>query len=347
MIIPGHLRRRISPALSALVSSLKFTVLALTFLVAAHAGGQTCLSAGDINDSTRNALTEAARRYFDMAARGDSASLRQNAIARVASDFSGIESAVKENQAALAASQPSVRPPYLLKVDGTATLERAEFLCGVFGANGQTANSAVFMIPNLAPGNYGVLILDVPSLEGPRAVTFVLQQQNSAWKLAGFNVKQTEVGGHDGNWFAARAREFKARNQLHNAWFYFLEARDLLVPVAFMSTLATDKIYDEAQSIKPNDLPDAGDVVLTAGGKTYKLITIAPLVVGKDFDVLVTFHSPDISDTAKAFQDDTAVMKALVAKYPEFRTGFSGVVARAVDPSGKDYGALLPMKEIK
>ncbi|MBV9574767.1 MAG: hypothetical protein JOY93_12005 [Acidobacteriales bacterium] len=282
-----------------------------------------------------------------MAARGDSASLRQNAIARVASDFSGIESAVKENQAALAASQPSVRPPYLLKVDGTATLERAEFLCGVFGANGQTANSAVFMIPNLAPGNYGVLILDVPSLEGPRAVTFVLQQQNSAWKLAGFNVKQTEVGGHDGNWFAARAREFKARNQLHNAWFYFLEARDLLVPVAFMSTLATDKIYDEAQSIKPNDLPDAGDVVLTAGGKTYKLITIAPLVVGKDFDVLVTFHSPDISDTAKAFQDDTAVMKALVAKYPEFRSGFSGVVARAVDPSGKDYGALLPMKEIK
>jgi len=41
------------------------------------------------------------------------------------------------------------------------------------------------------------------------------------------------------------------------------------------------------------------------------------------------------------------VIKALVAKYPELRDAFAGVVARAVDPSGRDYGTLLPMKDIK
>jgi hypothetical protein len=42
-----------------------------------------------------------------------------------------------------------------------------------------------------------------------------------------------------------------------------------------------------------------------------------------------------------------AVIHALVAKYPELREAFAGVVARAVEPSGRDYGAMLPMKEIK
>ena len=42
-----------------------------------------------------------------------------------------------------------------------------------------------------------------------------------------------------------------------------------------------------------------------------------------------------------------AVIKALVAKYPEFRDAFAGVVARAIEPSGKDYGTLAEMKDIK
>ena len=42
-----------------------------------------------------------------------------------------------------------------------------------------------------------------------------------------------------------------------------------------------------------------------------------------------------------------AVIKALVTKYPELRDAFAAVVARAVEPSGKDYGSLLGMKDIK
>ena len=69
--------------------------------------------------------------------------------------------------------------------------------------------------------------------------------------------------------------------------------------------------------------------------------------MGNDLDVVVKYQSADVSNTARAFQENTAVIKALVAKFPEFREAFAGVVARAVEPSGRDYGTLLAMKDIK
>ena len=50
---------------------------------------------------------------------------------------------------------------------------------------------------------------------------------------------------------------------------------------------------------------------------------------------MVRYQSADVSDTGQTFQDNTAVMKALVAKYPEFRDAFAGIVVRAVEPSGQ------------
>ncbi len=177
------------------------------------ASAQTCLttSDSDMDEATRSALVTTAKRFEDMVARGDVASLRQNAIPSLAANFSGIENAVQENQANLAGTQATPRPPFLLKAEGTAPLERAEFLCGVFGAQGQTRDSAVFLIPNLPPGNYAITILDVSSPKGAYTVSFVLQQQGSDWKLGGFYAKPAQIAGHDGNWFADRAREFKAK----------------------------------------------------------------------------------------------------------------------------------------
>jgi len=41
------------------------------------------------------------------------------------------------------------------------------------------------------------------------------------------------------------------------------------------------------------------------------------------------------------------VMKALIAKYPEFKDAFPGVEALAFDSNGRDYGTLMAMKDIK
>lgn len=323
--------------------------LLTVILCATFARTQTCLTPSDMDESTRIALVNTAKRYFDMAARGDSAALRQNSIASIASDFSGIETAVKDNQENFSGVQATPRAPFQLKAEGTAPFERAEFLCGVFGKVGQTADSAVFVIPNLPPGNYAVETLDVPTTKQPYTVSFVLQQEGKDWKVGGFYVKEPQIAGHDGNWFADRARAFKAKGQNRNAWLYYLEALDLAVPVPFMYTQLTDKLVDESEAVKPSDLPVSGSTIeLTAAGKTHRVTTLFPLAIKQDLDLVVKYQSPDVSNTAQTFQDNAAVMKALVTKYPEFRDAFDGVVARAVEPTtGRDYGSLLPMKDIK
>jgi hypothetical protein len=235
-----------------------------------------------------------------------------------------------------------------LTADGPEPLARAEFLCGVFGSAGQTRDSAVFVLPNLPPGKYGITILEVSGGRDPITLSFVLQQVAADWKLAGFYAKSSQAAGHDAAWFIQRAHDFKNKGQNHNAWLYYREAIALSAPVDFMSTLATDKLYDEAQTSQPSDMPANGNTFdLTAGGKTFHLTEVFPLTVGDDLDVVARYQAADISNTASTFQENTAVIKALVAKYPEFREAFAGVVARAVDPSGHDYGTLLAMKDIK
>lgn len=319
-------------------------VAGLLFLTAIAGHAQSCLTAEDIDPATRTSLTSSAQRFFQMAASGDAAGLRQNSIASVASNFGGIETAIKDNQSALSGGQGKPKDPYELKVDSNASGDHAEFLCGVFGANGQTANSVVFTLANLPAGNYAVAAVDVATSKEPYILTFILQQEGSAWKLGGYYVKATQANGHDGEWYAQKAREFKTKGQLHNAWLYQVQARDLLAYVPFMSTLATDKLYDEFQKVKPADLPSMD---LAAGSKTYHLTTMFPMAYAGQLDLVVKFSSPDVSNTGLIFQDNAAVIKALVAKYPELREAFGGVVARATEPSGKDYGTLLLMKDIK
>ena len=347
--------------------------LALIWIVA-NAEAQTCQTATDMNAAVRSALETTGRRYFDMAAHGDSAGIKQSAIPALASNFSGIESAVKDNQPAFAGAQATIRPPFLLSADGNQPLARAEFLCGVFGSTGQTRDSAVFILNNLPPGHYGVAIVDAKGSQGTRTLTLILQQLGVDWKLAGFYARSSQVNGHDASWFAQHAREFKTKGQNRNAWLYFREAITLTAPADFMSSLATDKLYDEAQAVQPTDIPAPDHPLVVVGhigptesyvvehqqpqkqteqfsvakaGKSYSITQMFPLAVGNDLNVVVKYQAADISNTVQIFQDNMAVIRGLVAKFPEFRDAFDGVVARAVDPSGQDYGSMLPMKQIK
>jgi len=190
--------------------------------------------------------------------------------------------------------------------------------------------------------------LDVSGQKLPVTLAFVLQQ-GTDWKMGGFFLRDTQAGGHDSAWFLDRARAFKAKGQTHNAWLYFIEGRELAMPVPFMYTQATDKLYDEAQSVKPTDFPmNGGTADLTSpDGKTYKLTALFPTTVGQELHLIVKFQTASVANTGDTFQECMAVMKALVLKFPELRDAFDGIVARAVEPSGKDYGALMHMKDLK
>jgi hypothetical protein len=307
---------------------------------------ETCKEADEIDPATRSAIESTAKSFLGMSIGGDVAGLRAASIPSLAANFGGIEQAVSDNKDGL--TGPAViRKTYLLDVSGTAAVERAEFFCGVFGANGNTPNSSGFVLPGLAPGRYAVVIIDVHGPKGPYMLSEILQQLGGVWKLGGYYAKPGQVAGHDADWYAQKAREFKQKGQVHNAWLYFWEARDLVAPVPFMSTLKLDRLYEEAEQVKPGDMPTDGQVTTTMGTRTVKLLAAFPIVVDDQLALVVRYQSPDISNTAQTFQDNTALMKALVVRYPEFREGFSAIVVRAVAPNGQDYGTLLAMKDIK
>jgi hypothetical protein len=320
-------------------------ILALT-VWSAHA--QVCQTSSELDEATRSAISTAAQRYFTMAVGGDTASLRQNAIPSLANDFSGIEGLVKARQPDLTGGQPAVRGLFLLDEQGVAPDPHAEFYCGVFGKNGQTPTSAAFYLDNLPPGKYGVFVSDVTSPKGQTYFSVILQQSGTDWKLGGLYIKPAQIGGHDSQWFVAQARDYKTKGQLHNAALYYQEARNLIAPVPFMGTLASDKLYDESQSAQVPDFPSSGKPVdFVVNGATYKLTGVYPTAIGNDLDVVVKYEVPDASNTNQCYQSNMAIMKGIVTKYPELRDAFAGIETRAVDANGRNYGTLLAMKDIK
>jgi len=318
-------------------------------LFSATAFAQECSQAGEIELTMRQAIDKAATQYIQFAAHGDVQSLRQAAIPALASSFDGIQRTVTHDKG-LMGDQVAIRRDYFLDASkATAQLPRAEFFCGVYGSSGHTASSASFAIPNLDPGQYALVLTNVNGGKVPYMVTTVLQNTQGQWKLAGYYPKPSEVAGHDAVWYVQQARKFKQEGELHNAWFYYVLAWEMYSPVDFMSSLQLDKLSGEIQAAHPADVPVNEPVALqAANGKIYNLTQAfaSPDDQGQLL-LVVKYQATDVSNTAQSFQDNTAVIKAIIAKFPELRQTFSGIVARATTPSGQDYGTLLSVKSIQ
>lgn len=310
----------------------------------AQAGGATtsCSTGSELETAVRQNIERAAQQNADLAAQGDVFGLRQNSIGSLASNFASIEALIGEYKPSLAGATTRTRNLYRLEARGSQPLESAEFFCGIMNS----AEATGFNINNLPPGEYAITIQELSSPSLPFLLTQILKNE-AGWKLAGFYLKPTRLGGHDADWFLQQAREFKAKGETRNAWFYYLAAWDVTSPVAFMSTRPLDKLVDEMAAVRPGDLPFAAPVDLPAAGKTYVVTYISMVAVGSDLYLLVRYQSPDVSNTQQAYADNLNVIKALTAKYPEYRDAFTGVVARATEPSGRDYGSMLAMKDVK
>jgi hypothetical protein len=336
------------PMLRGLGTFVVCAAIVLAMLMPLRAGAQSCQTSGELDDATRNSIVAAGQRYYEMAKKGDSASLRQNSIPSLAADFSAVENRVKDHQQDLAQAQAAVQSSFLLDASGSAPIPHAEFLCGVFGKNGQTANSAAFYLDNLPAAKYAVVVLEATSGQTKTTFSVMLQQSGADWKLGNLFIIPATSAGHDSDWYLARAREYKSKGQTHNAWWFYLQARNLVSAMPFMYTLATDKMYDEWHTSEPADMPgDRKTPDLAAGTATYKLTAVFPVTSGNELDLVVRYQSSNASNSTQAYQDNVSVIKAFVAKYPEVKDAFAGVVARAVDSNGQDYGTLLAMKDIK
>ncbi|PYY03390.1 MAG: hypothetical protein DMG64_07870, partial [Acidobacteria bacterium] len=221
-----------------------------------------------------------------------------------------------------------------------------EFYCGTFNSLQRSS----FVIPGLPPGKYSVAIQDVTGSKQPFTITYILQQEGSQWKLAGYYAKARQVGPHDGLWYWVQARDYKKQGSQHVSFFYYLTASDLLAPVNFMSTPQLEKLYEEQQASIPKDIPQNPQqpVPLTLNGQTYNIVQAFVVPDEKQgLNLVYKYSLPDISDQVKTFQQNMAFIKALAQQYPEYKQAFTSIVARAVAPNGQDFGTQLPVNEIK
>ena len=331
------------------IRTRRFSLVLVLFAIALLPGwqlllSQTCSSGPDLDSATKSAIDAAAKRYMEMSKNGDVAGLKASAIPAIAGDFGAIEQAVITNKPYLAEGTGTITGTYLLDASqAKAALPRADFYCGIYNSPDRLS----FSINNLPPGKYAVVIQKVNGKD-PITLSLVLQNLGGAWKLAGYYPRLDSIGGHDGQWYLTQARAYKSQGKAHDAWFYYLTAWDLTAPLNFMSTPQLDKIAEEMQSARPADLPSQNAPLnLSANGKVFKVTELTAVPVDNKLDIRVVYLNPDAGNSGVAFQENMAVIRAIVVKYPELRDAFESVIARAVDGSGHEYGSLLPMKEVK
>jgi len=322
---------------------LRWLLLLLAGGILVPAAQAGCTTSAEMDAATQAQLERAAQNYFQMAARGDIAGLRRSAVTGLASDFMPVEAAVRAHQAIFAAAQqPQVRAEYLLEPEGSTPQQRAEFYCGVW----QTPDFTLFVLNNLAPGRYALVVLEARSGKNAYRLALVMAEQQQAWKLAGFYPRPAEIAGRDSAWFWEQARAYKSRRQFRNAWFYYLTTRELLMLVPFMSNRQLEQMASELTGLPPQGLPGEKPVDFLAGGKVFKVAQVYVVPDNDGLQLVLLHQVADASKSGPMHLDNLELIRQWIKTYPEYREAFTAVVARASDASGRDYGSRLEMRDV-
>lgn len=325
-----------------------FLMVLFSLLVCAPLAAQSCYTKVE-DASMLQPVEAAAQQYLGMVQHGDYAGLRSAAIPAVATSFTSIENAIGAHQKDLAGQAQETGAFILDASSAGGTLQRAEFYCGIFNSPDRVG----FIIPNLPPGKYAFVSESVNGSQ-PVNVNFVLQENGGRWQLAGLTIDPQTVAGHDSKWFLEQARAYHQKGANLTAYLFYWMSWKLAAPSEIEYTANRDQIADEMSKSRPANWPTSdAPMALMGNGKSYRVTTLFPEAVpnqagGEDLDVIVKYQAmSDLSNTAAAFSDNMAVIKSVVTQYPELRTAFGGVVARAVASNGADYGTMLAMKDVK
>ena len=310
------------------------------------AWSQTCLLKDEIPEAARTTMANTAQMVVDQAIRGDVGGMRAAAVTSLQSNFGGIAASVTNHKVILATGRAQLRTLFQLST-GEVPDPSGQFYCGVFAASGQTATSAEFNIPGLAPGKYGIVIYDFVGDEGPHALTMIFQDV-VGWELAGFYVRPEAAAGHDGLWYLQRAREYKAQGKTHNAWFYYVSSWNLMAPVTFMSTKLLSTINMESSLARPKDIADEGSAFpFSANGKTYKITGINVARGPTNFDLNLVYSVSSTLDSEAMRIEARSVGQAYLDQYPELKEGFNNLLVHAVGTSGGESVGMLELKPLQ
>jgi hypothetical protein len=329
-------------------------VLAMGLVCSGMARGESCTTQSAMTDTDRNALANAARGMAEKVQGNDAAGLQAMTIAEYAKNFSAIQGAVGNTSPKLKGATLVVEQVYLLdasdlKPAADGKPGNAQFLCTL----NRSIAEADFSIPSLPAGKYGFAIIEARGIAVPSRLSFLMQQVQGQWQMAGFYPSSMMAAGHDGLWYWTEARTMAKSKQHWNAWLYYQQAEALLNPSGLIQSTHLEKLRNEQTAAAPPALSggisvESPLVVKGADGAEYHFIGLGvDDSLAKDkIDVMVRLKVDQIGDPVAARKRNTDAMSALVAAYPELRKGFHGVWVLSEVPGQNPYATELAMNEI-
>jgi hypothetical protein len=323
-------------------------------LVAALASAEVCTTQSQMTATDRDALAAVARNLAAKVQANDVSGLQAATAAEYAKDFTGIGTVVGTTSAKVKGGTPVVEQVYLLdanqlKRNADGSLPDAQFFCSL----NKSVAEADFVIPGLAPGIYGFVIVDVADTSSSWRLSFLLRQEQGKWMMAGFYPKPLSAAGHNGLWYWTQARTMSAQKEHWNAWLYYQQAQGLLVPVNFVQSTHLEKLKTEASAAAPPALSEgvsaeAPLVVKGSDGVEYHFTALGvDDSLEKDkIDIMAHLKVDQIGDPAAARKRNSDAMAALLAAYPEMRKPFHGVWMIAEVPGQNPFATEQAMSEI-
>src|SRR5271170_5155498 len=332
---------------------IKIGLLAAGMLVACVASAEVCTTQSQMTATDRDALAAVARGLAAKVQANDVSGLQASTAAEYAKDFSGIGAVVGSTAAKVKDATLSVEQVYLLdatelKRGADGALPDAQFFCSL----NKTVAEADFLIPGLAPGRYGFVMVHADGSSSWR-LSFLLRQDQGQWAMAGFYPKPLTAGGHDGLWYWTQARTMTAQKERWNAWLYYQQAQSLLIPAGFIQSTHLEKLKSEASAAAPPALSEgvsaeAPLVVKGPDGVEYHFTALGvDDSLAKDkIDITAHLKVDQLGDPVAARKRNSDAMVALLTAYPEMRKPFHGVWMVAEVPGQNPFATEQAMSEI-
>ena len=225
----------------------------------------------------------------------------------------------------------------------------ADFSCALSGST----NEVDFGIAGLPPGIYAFAMVEA-SGDRPWLLAFLLQQQGSAWKMAGFYQHARTVAGHDGVWYWTTARTDAKAGSKWLAWILYGEADQLLRPANFIATTHLDQLRGERHTDAPNELSEGVSqqtplVIKAKDGTEFHLTELSGTATddGRGLDLTIHFRADALADPAAARARNSAAARALLAAHPELRQGFTGVSVFADIAGQPPFATQQPITDLQ
>jgi hypothetical protein len=297
----------------------------------------------------REELSGMARSFVNKVQAGDIAGLRNVTLASVAANFDGIANSVKALKPQI--EQAGLTVDTLMAFDATSVQQQTEgvqFFCGA----DNSPMTVVLSFPSLPPGQYVLAIVHATGVPKPQQISLILAKTpENQWKLAGFFAKPMMLANQNGLWYWSQARQYAQKGMQWPAWFYYQIAAFLVNPVDFLSSPNMEKLRQEAEKVRPQDLPGVKPWIISANGSNFDVIradtstTLGPL----DF---VIRYKPSMAQVAQlrdpvaARKQAVALMAGALAVHPDLRKAFHGIWVYADSGNATIFALELPMSQI-